>query len=60
MFNAVSKCAYGNTPDLTLIDKVWKEKEQKLKNDDVSKEDIEFAKKNLFIRCRKIFQRRQF
>ena len=49
MFNAVSKCAYGNTPDLTLIDKVWKEKEQKLKNDDVPKEDIEFAKKNFYL-----------
>tara|TARA_Y100000816_G_scaffold196471_1_gene143667 strand:- start:7350 stop:8459 length:1110 start_codon:yes stop_codon:yes gene_type:complete len=49
MFNAVSKCAYGNTPDLTLIDKVWKEKEQKFKSDDVSKEDIEFAKKNFYL-----------
>ena len=26
MFNVVSKCAYGNTPDLEKINKVWQEK----------------------------------
>lgn len=49
MFNVVSKCAYGNSPDLEKINKVWQEKESKLKSEDVSQEDISFQKKNFYI-----------
>lgn len=49
MYGVVSKCAYSNTPDLIKIDEVW----EKLRNDFISqemtKEDIEFEKKNYYL-----------
>lgn len=48
MFNVVSKCAYGNTPDLENIDKKWKSEEEKLKKDH-TEEEIDKLKKNFYI-----------
>jgi DNA-directed RNA polymerase alpha subunit len=49
MFNVVSKCAYGNSPDLPKIDQIWEEQAQRLAADGSSKEDIEFQKRNFYI-----------
>lgn len=49
MYNVVSKCAYSNTHDITKIDEVWSDTENKLLSTDVSKEEIEFQKKNFYL-----------
>ena len=49
MFNVVSKCAYGNSPDLPKIDQIWEEQAEKLAADGLTKEDIEFQKRNFYI-----------
>jgi hypothetical protein len=49
MFNAVSKCAYGNTPDLPKIDEKWDEIREKLVAESMTKEEIEFQKKNYYL-----------
>ncbi len=48
MYNMVSKCAYGNTIDSAKAAEVWEEQEQKLRSDGMSKDDIEFQKKNFY------------
>lgn len=55
MYNVVSTCAYGNTLDSVKIKEVWEEKEKGLK-DKVSKEDIEFMKKDwLLLDAKRLF-----
>jgi DNA-directed RNA polymerase alpha subunit len=49
MYNVVSKCAYGNTPDLTKISEAWDEQEAKLKSDGAPSSDIEFQKRNFYL-----------
>ena len=49
MYNVVSKCAYGNTPDLKKMDDKWDEIRQKLVSEDTTKEEIEFQKKNYYL-----------
>lgn len=49
MYNVVSKCAYGNTPDRAKIAEVWEEQDAKFRSDGVSREDIDFQKKNFEI-----------
>ena len=49
MFNVVSKCAYGNTLDLVKIKEVWDNHETKLESEQLTKEEIEFQKKNFYI-----------
>jgi len=49
MFNAVSKCSYGNTPDMAKIDKIWSEREAKLRADEVTSNDIQFQKRNFML-----------
>jgi len=49
MFNIVSKCAYGNTPDLVKIDEKWDEIREKLVAESMTKEEIEFQKKNYYL-----------
>jgi DNA-directed RNA polymerase alpha subunit len=49
MFNVVSKCSYGNTLDMVKINNVWEEQENKLRSEEMSKEDIEYNKKNFYI-----------
>jgi DNA-directed RNA polymerase alpha subunit len=49
MFNVVSKCSYGNTPDLDRIHLVWQDQENKLKSEGLSVDEIEFQKRNFYI-----------
>lgn len=49
MYNVVSKCAYGNTPDKAKIAEVWEEQDAKLRSEGVPAEDIAFQKKNFEI-----------
>jgi DNA-directed RNA polymerase II subunit RPB3 len=49
MYNVVSKCAYGNTPDQAKIIEMWEEQESKLKSEGSAEADIEFQKKNFYL-----------
>jgi DNA-directed RNA polymerase alpha subunit len=49
MFNVVSKCSYGNTPDMVKINEVWEEEERKLRLDDLNEDDIQFQKRNFYL-----------
>ncbi len=49
MFNVVSKCAYGNTIDLSKSSAVWEKQESKLRSDGESDADIRFQKENFRI-----------
>jgi DNA-directed RNA polymerase subunit L len=44
MFNVVSCCSYGNTPDPVLINEEWSKKEIELKNNSTIDSEIEFIK----------------
>lgn len=46
MFNVVSKCAYGNTPDQTKASQVWEDHEKKLRAEGETADDIKFQKEN--------------
>jgi DNA-directed RNA polymerase alpha subunit len=46
MFNVVSACSYGNTPDPIAINKEWAKREKLLKNDKMSDDDIEYNKRD--------------
>jgi DNA-directed RNA polymerase alpha subunit len=46
MYNVVSKCAYGNTPDATKASQVWDAHENKLRAEGETAEDIKFQKEN--------------
>jgi DNA-directed RNA polymerase subunit L/DNA-directed RNA polymerase alpha subunit len=48
-FNVVSKCSYGNTPDMVRINEVWESLQEKYASEEMSKSDIEFEKKNFYI-----------
>lgn len=50
MFNVVSKCTYGNTPDIAKINEKWQEVEAQLRTHDENKDsDIEFQKRNYYL-----------
>jgi len=49
MFNVVSKCSYGNSPDMKKIDEIWEEQEKKLRSEQISVDEIEFEKKNFYL-----------
>lgn len=49
MFNVVSKCAYGNSIDLEKVNSEWEKYEAQLRSQELSKEEIEFHKKNFYI-----------
>ena len=49
MFNVVSKCAYGNTPDKDKAVTVWDKIEAKLRADGETDSDIKFQKENFRI-----------
>jgi len=54
-FNVVSTCSYGNTLDPIKIKDTWTEKELSLK-DKVSKEELEFTKKNwMLLEAKRLF-----
>jgi DNA-directed RNA polymerase subunit L len=46
MFNVVSKCSYGNTPDITKAQEKWEQIELRLASEGSTKEEIEFQKTN--------------
>lgn len=46
MFNVVSKCSYGNTPDPVRAKKIWEEQEDKLRSEQLNSEEIVFQKRN--------------
>lgn len=46
MYNVVSKCAYGNTPDLTKIHEVWEEKLATMVSEGLTDAEIGFHKNN--------------
>lgn len=49
MFNVVSGCSYGNTPDPIAINKAWTAREKELKKDGITnEEEIEYIKKDWF------------
>ena len=49
MYNVVSKCSYGNTPDMEKIDASWKEMEQKLRSEELSQGEVDFQKRNFYL-----------
>jgi len=49
MFNVVSKCAYGNTPDKDKAVTVWDKIDAKLRADGETDSDIKFQKENFRI-----------
>jgi len=49
MFNVVSKCSYGNTPDMKKIDEIWEEQEKKLRSEQMTIDEIDFEKKNFYL-----------
>ena len=49
MFNVVSKCAYGNTPDKEAAITVWDKLETKMRSNGESDVDIKFQKDNFRI-----------
>jgi len=49
MYNVVSKCTYGNSPDLTMVEEAWKHMESKLKSEESTHDEIEFQKRNFYM-----------
>jgi len=49
MFNVVSICAYGNTPDLIRVKQIWDDLESKLRAEDLTSEEIEIQKRNFYL-----------
>lgn len=49
MFNVVSKCAYGNTPDKEAANTIWDKLESKMRSEGDSDADIKFQKENFRI-----------
>jgi DNA-directed RNA polymerase subunit L len=49
MYNVASKCAYGNTLDIDKIEKAWEAQQEKLAEENQTKEEIEFQKKNFYL-----------
>ncbi len=49
-FNVVSKCTYGNTPNMNKINDKWDEIEAKLRaQDDMKDSEIDFQKRNFYL-----------
>lgn len=49
MYNVVSKCAYGNSPDITTIDQAWEKNKEKMQSEGATKEEIDFQKRNFML-----------
>jgi DNA-directed RNA polymerase subunit L len=49
MYNVVSKCTYGFTPDAEKAEEVWTQIQQQLVEEDTTKEEIEYQKRNFFL-----------
>lgn len=48
-FNVVSKCSYGNTPDLVKANASWEKQEAKLRSQETQPGEIEFQKRNFYL-----------
>ena len=48
-FNVVSKCSYGNTPDIAKANTGWEAQEAKLRSLDAPSAEIEFQKRNYYL-----------
>jgi len=46
MFNVVSKASYGNTPDVVLSKKLWEDRENTLRSEQLTDAEIAFQKRN--------------
>lgn len=56
MYNVVSTCSYGNTKDVAKINEIWEIKHEELKSKNLSKEEIDFMKKDwLLLDAKRIF-----
>ena len=61
MYNVVSKCAYGNTPDLAKIAGVWEERLAKMVSDGMTEQEINFNKSNFnTLDAQRIFKAESF
>ena len=49
MYNIVSKCSYGNTVDLVKAKTIWEDKEQQLRSEESTNDEINFQKKNFYL-----------
>ena len=49
MFNVVSKCSYGNTPDLAKANEIWLKKEDSMRSENATNDEINFEKKNFYL-----------
>ena len=49
MYNVVSKCSYGNTIDPEKADEAWENRQIKLAEENLTKEEIEFQKRNFYL-----------
>ena len=49
MFNVVSICTYGNTPDLPRIEDAWSKQADQLLANETARDEIEFQKRNFYI-----------
>jgi DNA-directed RNA polymerase subunit L len=61
MFNVVSLCSYGNTLDVMKVNETWDKKEKDMEEAGLSKEEIEFNKKNwLAVDAKRLFEKDSF
>jgi DNA-directed RNA polymerase subunit L len=49
MFNVVSKCAYGYTPDIEKAKEAWEEVENKMKANSANESEIQYKKKDFYL-----------
>jgi len=49
MYNVVSKCSYGNTPNIVGIETSWSGQRDKLLSEGATKEEVEFQKRNFML-----------
>lgn len=49
MYNVVSKCTYGNSVDIERANEAWTEKENKMRSNGSTMEEIEYTKTNFYL-----------
>ena len=49
MFNVTSKCSYGNTPDLGKANDIWQQKEDSMRSENATNDEIMFEKRNFYL-----------
>ena len=49
MYNVVSKCSYGNTPDMQKVNDIWDQHYAKMSAEGSTKQEVEFQKKNFML-----------